>query len=133
MTEIERNHRTLLIRRRVALEKLCERSSHTLKQVVRRLNKIDEEYGFIRTHIFWVRDQDAIGLSTLAQGAREINQVAKGLLWLAEETLKPNLWGRPTVEFLVTAAAVLVLPFAAMRLRRVLSSRIARGFPPPVS
>ena len=133
MTEIERKHRALLVRRRVALEKLSDRASHTLQQVVRRLGIIDEEYGFIRTHIFWVRDQDAIGLATLTQGAREFKYVVKGLLWLAQEALKPNLWGQPSAEFLVTALAVLALPFAIVRVRRLLRARIERGLPEPLA
>jgi potassium efflux system protein len=130
LTEIERKHRALLVRRRIALEKLCDRASHTQQQVARRLGILDEEYGFIRTHIFWVRDQDAIGLATLTQAAREFNHVVKGLIWLAEEVLKPNLWGQPSAEFMVTALAVLALPPAIVRLRRFLRARIGRGLPP---
>jgi hypothetical protein len=133
LTEIEKKHRVLLARRRLALEKLCDRTSHTLQQVVRRLSILDDEYGFIRTHIFWVRDQDAIGLPTLTQGAREFNRVVKGLLSLAEETLKPNLWGQPSAEFLVTALGVLVLPFGILWLRRVLWALIQRDLPAPLS
>ena len=91
------------MRRRRALEKLSEGASHTLVQVTRRLDILDQEYGFIRTTIFWVRDQEPIGLLTLTQGAREFNVLVKGLLRLVKETVKPNLWGQPSGEFLVTA------------------------------
>ncbi|HKI21430.1 MAG TPA: small-conductance mechanosensitive channel, partial [Isosphaeraceae bacterium] len=131
LNELERKHRRLLVRRRVALEKLSERASHTLQQVVRRLSILEEEYGFIRTHIFWVRDQDPIGLATLVQGARECNYLLNGLLRLAQETTKANLWGQPSAEFLVTALAVLVLPVALVRLRRALWGLIQRGLPAP--
>ena len=47
---------------------------------------------------------------TLTQGAREFNVLVKGLLRLVKETVKPNLWGQPSGEFLVTALAVLALP-----------------------
>ncbi len=67
LSEFETKHRVLLQRRRIALEQLCDRASHTLEQVSRRLSILDEEYGFIRTHIFWVRDCDPVGLETLAQ------------------------------------------------------------------
>ena len=80
----------LLRRRRRALEKLSEGASHTLVQVMRRLGILDREYGFIRTTIFWVRDQEPIGLLTLTQGAREFNVLVKGLLRLVKETVKPN-------------------------------------------
>jgi potassium efflux system protein len=131
LTELEKKHRALLVRRRVALENLSDRASHTLQQVVRRLGILDEEYGFIRTHIFWVRDQDAVGLATLTQGVRESNHIVKGLLWLAREALKPNLWGQPSAEFLATALAVLAFPFAIVRLRRLLRARIERALQAP--
>jgi potassium efflux system protein len=129
VSELERKHRALLVRRRKALEKLCERGAETLQQVARRLSILNEEYGFIRTHIFWVRDQDPIGLTTLVQGTREFSYLLNGLLRLAEETVKPNLWGRPSVEFLVTALAVIGLPALLVRLRRALKSLIRRSLP----
>ncbi len=112
-------------------EKLCDRASHTLVQVTRRLGILDREYGFIRTNIFWVRDQEPIGLITLTQGAREFNVLVKGLLRLVKETVKPNLWGHPSVEFLVTALAVLVFPIVLVRLRRMLGELIKRDLAAP--
>jgi potassium efflux system protein len=126
LRELERDYRALLIRRRIALEKLSDRASHTLQQIVRRLSILDEEYGFIRTHIFWVRDQDPIGLATVAQGARELNYLLNGLIRLAQETVKPNLWCQPSVEFMITALPVLALPVVLVRLRRLLGRRIRR-------
>jgi potassium efflux system protein len=129
--ELERKHRVLLVRRRVALEKLSIRASHTLHQVMRRLGILDQEYGFIRTNIFWVRDQDPIGLLTLSQGAQEFNHLVRGLLRLGQETLKPNLWGQPSAEFMVTALSLLALPFGLMWLRILLGARIRRDVPVP--
>jgi small-conductance mechanosensitive channel len=128
---LERTHRSLLMRRQRALQKLCDRASHTLVQVTRRLGILDREYGFIRTNIFWVRDQESIGLMTLTQGAREFNVLVKGLLRLAKETIKPNLWAQPSVEFLITALAVLVFPIVLARLRRMLGALIKRDLPAP--
>jgi len=131
LNELERKHRDLLVRRRAALEKLSERTSHTLQQVVRRLGILDEEYGFIRTQIFWVRDQDPIGLGTFAQGTREFNYLVTGVLRLAQEIIKPNLWGQPSAEFLVTALAVLALPLGLVRLRRGIWRLLQRELPAP--
>jgi len=131
LSELERKHRALLVRRRVALEKLSDRASHTLQQVVRRLGILDEEYGFIRTHIFWVRDQEPIGLSTLAQGAREVNYLLNGLFRLAQETVNAKLWCRPSAEFLVTALAVIALPMMLVRLRRALWGLLQRDLMAP--
>jgi potassium efflux system protein len=131
--ELERKHRAILVRRREALEKLSERAAQTLQQVARRLGILDEEYGFIRTHIFWVRDQDPIGIATLAQGVREFNYLLSGLLRLVEETVNADLWGRPSAEFLITALAVLALPVVLLRLRQGIWAVIQRDLsaPPP--
>jgi hypothetical protein len=131
LTELEHRHRSLLVRRRIALEKLSDRASHTLTQVSRRLSILDEEYGFIRTTIFWVRDQDPIGLPTLSQTGRELNYLVRGFWRLAAETVKPALWGRPSAEFLVALLGVLVFPFAFLRLRRVLAALIDHDLPLP--
>ena len=104
LIELERQHRVILVRRRDALEKLSERASRTLQQIARRLSILDQEYGFIRTQIFWVRDQDPIALGTFWQGAREFNYLLKASLRLAQETTKPNLWGRPSAEFMADVA-----------------------------
>jgi small-conductance mechanosensitive channel len=128
---LERSHHSLLMRRQRALQKLCDRASHTLVQVTRRLGILDREYSFIRANIFWVRDQESIGLMTLTQGAREFNALVKGLLRLVKETTKPNLWGQPSVEFLVTALGVLVFPIVLQRLRRMLGVLIKRDLPAP--
>jgi potassium efflux system protein len=117
LTELEQKQRALLGRRRDALEKLSERAGLTLQQVTRRLSTLDEEYGFIRTHIFWVRDQDAIGLATLELSGREFKHFIKGLLRLAQETINLDGWGKPSGEFLAACVALLALPFGLVRLR----------------
>jgi potassium efflux system protein len=131
VSELERKHRAFLVRRRKALEKLSERSAETLQQVARRLGILDEEYGFIRTHIFWVRDQDPIGPATVIQAAREFSYLLNGMLRLVEESVNARLWCRPSAEFLVTAFAVLALPIVLVRLRRVLCRMIQGGTAAP--
>jgi hypothetical protein len=127
--ELENKNRSLLLRRRRALEKLTEATSHTLVQIIRRLGILEQEYVFIRSNIFWVRDQEPIGLVTLTQGAREFNVLIKGLLRLIQETLTPSLWGQPSGEFVITAAAVFVCPIALVRLRRILGKQGKRDRP----
>jgi potassium efflux system protein len=130
-SELERKHRALLLRRRSALEKLSVRASHTLQQVQRRLNILDQEYGFIRTSIFWVRDQDTIGRMTITQAAREFSLLVRGLARLVQETVNPNLWGQPSAEFMVTLLALLASPIALWRLHRLLGALIKRDLPAP--
>jgi hypothetical protein len=128
--ELERKHKELLVRQKAALTRLVTRSAETLEQVTRRLRILEDEYGFIRTHIFWVRDQVPMGLSTLQQGGRELKQVAKGLLKLASESGQRKSWSPPSSEFLAAAAAALILPLGLFRLRRTLRRRITRALPP---
>jgi potassium efflux system protein len=130
LAALEAEQRALLVRRRNALERLTDTTAQTLDQLVRRLHTLDEEYGFIRTHIFWVRDQEPIGLGTLTQGGREFQHVVKGVLKLAQEATNARLWGQPSAEFLVTALAALVLPIGLARLRRVLRGRVDRELMP---
>ena len=105
-----------------ALEKLSEGASHTLVQVTRRLGILDQEYGFIRTTIFWVRDQEPVGLFTLTQGAHEFNVLVKGLVRLAKETVKPSLWGQPSGEFVVDSRCRCLI----VAVRLVTAAAIAR-------
>ena len=103
LAEFERKHRALLVRRRASLERLNDRTAQTLDQISRRLAILDEEYGFIRTHIFWVRDQEPIGLGTITQAARELKHLVKALAHMAQETIRPRHWGRRSAEFVAAA------------------------------
>jgi hypothetical protein len=129
--ELARKHKALLRRRQRALEKLSEAASHTLAQVNRRLGILDQEYGFIRTNIFWVRDREPIGLLTLTQGAREFNMLVRGLVRLVREVVNPKQWGQPSIEFVVIAMMALLLPVGLVWLRRMLGARIKRDLPAP--
>jgi hypothetical protein len=124
LNELEQQHRRILFRRRDVLEKLSQRSSRTLQEISRRLSILDQEYGFIRTQIFWVRDQDPLAFGTFWQGAREVNILLKATLRLAQETTKFSLWGHPSAEFLAMSLAVLLLPVPVMKLRRTLGGMI---------
>ncbi len=126
LAEVEQKHRALLVRRRAALERLTHCAAQTLDQIARRLSILDEEYGFIRTHIFWVRDQEPIGLGTLGRGVREVRQVVTAVLGLAQEAVVPRNWRTASAEFVTAALAVLVLPFGLIRLRRSLRAQIER-------
>jgi hypothetical protein len=129
LAELEQKHRALLVRRRAALERLTNCTAQTLDQITRRLGILDEEYGFIRTHIFWVRDQEPIGLGTLGQGAREFQDVVKALLRLTQEAVRPRHRRSASAEFVLAALAVLGLPFGLVRLRRGLRALIERELP----
>ena len=118
--EFEEQHLQLLERKRLALEKLAQRAELTHQEIERRLEKLDEEYGFIRTHIFWVRDQEPIGAVTLAQCQAEALILGRALLPLLQEACDRSNWGRVSVEFAVASLALLVLPWPLCRLRKSL-------------
>jgi len=128
--ELERSYKAVLERQKVVLTKLVARASETLEQVTRRLRVLDEEYGFIRTHIFWVRDQEPLGLATVQRLGRELKRLAKGMLTLAEKSSDRRSWAHPSSEFLTAAAAAVFLPLGLFRLRRLLRRRITRALPP---
>src|SRR5262249_26127252 len=119
-----------LKRQKVALTGLVSRAALTLEQVTRRLRVLEDEYGFIRTHIFWVRDQEPIGLETVSRMGRELRRLGRGLLKLAEEAGDHGLWRQPPGEFMAAAAAVVILPLGLFRIRRILRRRITRALPP---
>jgi hypothetical protein len=129
LVDLERAQRALLVRRRSVLEQLTDGTAQTLDQVSRRLAILDEEYGFIRTHIFWVRDQEPIGLATIAQGWRECQHLVRALIRLAQDSARPQTWGRASVEFLTATLAVLGLPIVLIRLRRMIKLQISRDLP----
>jgi potassium efflux system protein len=119
-SRLDREHNDLLNRNRTALEKLAARAEQTHSQVLRRLRILDDQYGFIRTHIFWVRDQEPIGAATLVQGQRDVFLVGKSLVRLALEVGDRTLWGRVSVEFVAGLLALPILIWPSLRLRRSL-------------
>ena len=112
------------------LEHLTDCTGQTLAQIARRLAILDEENGFIRTHIFWVRDQEPISVGTISQAARECRLSLEALLRLGQESARRQNWGRASAEFVTAALAMLGLPIGLVRLRRMLRVRIARDLPP---
>ena len=128
--EFASSRKTLLKRQKVVLVKLVARASETLVQVTRRLHVLEQEYAFIRTHIFWVRDQEPLGLATVQRLGRELKRLASGAFTLLEETSNRKLWRQASGEFLTAAAAAVILPLGLFRLRRLLRRRITRALPP---
>ena len=85
LEELETRHRALLNRRRSVLQKLASRAEETHKQVVRRIDTLDQQYAFIRTHIFWIRDAEPLGVATVAHARDESIRTARALARLALE------------------------------------------------
>jgi potassium efflux system protein len=128
LDELETRHRILLNRRRNILQKLATGAEEAHRQVVRRLATLDEEYAFIRTHIFWVRDAEPLGATTLAHARDDSVRTGRALAKLAGETCERALWSRPTPAFAVGVVGLVILPAPLLLGRRAL-----RRMLPPAS
>ena len=91
--ELERSYKAVLERQKVVLTKLVARASETLKQVTRRLRVLEEEYGFIRTHIFWVRDQEPLGLATVQHARTRAEASGEGYAHTGRRIERPQVLG----------------------------------------
>jgi len=129
--ELENRHSELLARRREALETLVAVEQDTLDAIDRRLAILEEESSFIRTHLFWIRDQDPISATTVGLAAGEIRRLARVSIGLTRQTAAPSSWKRPAPEFLAAVVVVAVLPLGVFRARRALGRRLNEMFPAP--
>lgn len=120
--DFEARRSALLLRRRAALEKLAAKAEQTHEQVLRRLRILDDHFGFIRTNLFWVRDEEPVGAATLQQARRELRQLARESVRIAAEVGDRSLWGRVSPEFLAALLGLVVLPWPLHRLRGFLKA-----------
>jgi hypothetical protein len=131
---MEIKHRALLEERRRVLTKLASRADETRKQVLRRVDQLDEQHAFIRTHIFWVRDAAPLSLALFVQCQREGYTLGRAALTAAAvmQSRKPR--PRTSTECALGIVGLAVLPLAAIRTRRSLH-RLLRHRPsdPPQS
>lgn len=118
--EQERKHFSLLNQRRDALEKIAQRAEQTHEQVLRRLRILDEHYGFIRANLFWVRDEDPVGLASATQAHRELTLLGRSVLRFVGELFDMSAWGRVSAEFLLATLGLAALPWPMIRAYRVL-------------
>ena len=69
------------------------RAEDAHNQVLRRIKTLDEQYAFIRTHIFWIRDAEPLGAATVAHARDDLVRTAKALVRLTIETRRPHRSG----------------------------------------
>ncbi len=98
LEELEARHRGLLNRRRNVLRNLARRAEETHECVLHRIKTLDDQYAFIRTHIFWIRDAEPLGATTLAHARDDSIRTAKALVHLAIEAGDRSLWSRPAPD-----------------------------------
>ncbi|MBX6313044.1 MAG: hypothetical protein IRY99_09045 [Isosphaeraceae bacterium] len=121
---LEAQHKALLERRRRALAKLAAQAEAARRQVIRRIEILDEQHAFIRTHLFWVRDATPIGPGTLAQAELEGRALGRAALGLVAEVGSEARWDHVSAEFGLMVAAGLALPWPLYRVRRALRRRL---------
>jgi len=122
---LEARHKTLLARHRDVLDRLLKGAEETHKQVARRLRCLDEQYTFIKTHLFWVRDSEPIGMATVVQLRREANRLASACVRLAAEPLDPSSWTPATADFGLATVGLVVFPLVIRGARRRLKAAMA--------
>jgi hypothetical protein len=110
----------VLNRRRNVLQKLARRADDIHLQVLRRIQTLDEQYAFIRTHIFWIRDAEPLGAATVAHARDDSIRAAKAVLRLSMETGDRSLWSRIAPEFILALTALIVLPWPLLIGQRAL-------------
>ena len=120
--EFEARHLALLNRRRAALDRIAQRVEETHKEVLRRLAILDDHFGFIRTHMFWVRDEEPVGEATLAQAQRELKQLGRASIRIGAEVGDRSAWGRLSAEFLAASAGLIILPWPLRRAHRAMQA-----------
>ena len=127
---MEVRHRALLHRCQKILQDLAQGLEETQSQILRRLHILDEQYAFVRTHIFWVRDAEPVGLATLDHAQSETVRVARALGKLACEPWDRTLWGRTSPDFVLALVGLVVLPWPLRLARRALD-RLRLAAPDP--
>ncbi len=120
LDELEARHKALLNRRRNVLRNLARQAEEAHTCVVERVKTLDLQYAFIRTHIFWIRDAEPIGATTLAHARDDSLRTAKALGLLALESGDRNLWGRTSPAWLASLVALMVVPLPLLLGRRAL-------------
>jgi hypothetical protein len=120
LEELETRYKGVLNRRRNVLQNLARRAEETHGCVLKRIKTLDEQYAFIRTHIFWIRDAEPIGATTLVHARDDSIRTAKALVHLAMEAVDRSLWTRPAPDFVLALIALIVTPVPLLLGRRAL-------------
>jgi hypothetical protein len=123
LDDLESKHRGLLNRRCNILQKLAVRAEETHTAVLRRIRLLDQQNAFIRTHIFWVRDAEPMGKSTLIRARGEAGRLIRALVGLAGHALDRKQWGETSIGFLAAATIAVFLPLPLWFGRRWLDRR----------
>jgi hypothetical protein len=118
--EHEAKRRMMLLERRAALEKLSDDTQAIHKQVLRRMQTLEDQYAYVRTHIFWMRDEEPINRATLTPVPREFRRAARAALRIVGEASSRSNWSYVTAEFVMLFVTIVALPWPLLKLRLAL-------------
>ena len=122
--KFEEEHRALLDNRRAVIIKLAANAEATLRQIQRRVHILDEEYAFLRTNIFWVRDQEPVGPEMVDEARLELPRLVRAVARVSREFGRSSSWERrPSTDFLLALGALVVLPWPIVRVRGLFRRR----------
>ena len=123
--ELEKKHKDLLAKRKDVLGKLLAQAEETHNQVTRRLRILDEQYTFIRTTIFWVRDSEPLGPATIVQARRETGRLLASMVRLAAEPFDRSQWSPVSAEFGFAIAGMIGFPWIIIQSRKSLKAMLS--------
>jgi potassium efflux system protein len=126
--QLEDQHHVLLESRRKVLTTLATNAEKTRSAILKRIGILDEQYAYIRTHIFWVRDTQPFGLATFRQCHQEAVLTLRAVSQLVRARWRGRVGAVVSVEFVLVGIIALILPVVLFRVRRLLSKRLARGY-----
>jgi len=119
---VDAERRIYLERRRTTLQKIVERAQGIHNQVQRRIQILDDQYAYVRTHILWMPDTEPIGRATLSAIPREFRRLARSVIRIAWEATDRSNWGQVTPEFALLLLLALVLLWPLHRARLLLNT-----------
>ncbi|WZO96970.1 hypothetical protein EP7_003979 [Isosphaeraceae bacterium EP7] len=129
-SKIEQEHRKFLERRLKALASLAERYEAIYAEIQKRIEILDEHYAYIRTHLFWVRDTEPIGVQTISHTQQEAKRIVPALVALALEPWDAKRWRGVSVEFAIAVLACIAAPLPLYRLQKALGRRLPHRMHP---
>jgi hypothetical protein len=123
---LETKHHALLEERRRVLQKLVHRADATRQQVLRRIQLLDDQHAYIRTHIFWVRDAAPVSPVLVQQCRRDLSGLVRALVAIVAEQRTRDVRGSPSAPYLAALAVLVALPLLLLRIQRLLRRSLAR-------
>ncbi len=126
LEDCERKQEEILDRRRRVLSELVDRADQTRQQVLLRLQILDDQYGFVRTHLFWVRDSPPLSRATIDAAQVEAAELTHALVVISAQPWSWAYWQKVTTDFVWASVGLVLSPWVLYRVRRGLRNLLAQ-------